>query len=69
MKEGLEIDHVKRHGEDMRNIREGMDTNNKKRMIEEVERTRAEILNNGSAGGTNDAVQDLSITNPMSNVQ
>ena len=61
MKEGLEANHVKRHCEEMRKMREVMDTNHEKRLREAVANTRAETLNNGSAGGTNDAVPDLSI--------
>ena len=43
-----------------------MEANHKKRMRKAVKQARAEILNNGSAGGTNDAVPDLSMPSPMS---
>ena len=66
MKEGLEADHAKRHWEEMRNMREGMEAYHEKRMREAVERSRSEILSNGSASGTNDAVPDLSMPSPMS---
>ena len=41
---------MKRHWEDMRKMREGMEANHEKRMRKAFERTRSEILNNGSAG-------------------
>ena len=53
----------------MSNIREGMEENNKKIIRAAVEQTKDEILNNGSSGGTNDAVPnavpDLSVPSPM----
>ena len=70
MKEGLEAGHVKRHQEEMRNMRSGMEANKEKRMMEAVAWARAEILNNGSTGGTNGGtngvVPDLSMPSPMS---
>ena len=47
-------------------MREGMEANREKSMREAVELDRAKILNNGSARGTNDAVLDLSVPRPMS---
>ena len=43
-----------------------MEANHKKRMREAVGRARAKILNNSSAGGTNNAVPDLLFPSPMS---
>ena len=47
-------------------MREGMENDHEKRMREVVRRSRAKILNNGSAGGTNDAIPDLSMPSPTS---
>ena len=62
MREGLESDHVKRHKEEMRKVRECIEAYHKQRMREAVKQARDEILNNSSTGGSNDAVPDLSIT-------
>ena len=43
-----------------------MEADHKKRMRDAVGRARNEILNNGSAGGTNDTVPDLSMPSQMS---
>ena len=64
MKEGLEADHVKRHWEEMRKMREGMEAYNEKSMREAVKQARDKMLNNGYAGRTNDAVPDLSMPSP-----
>ena len=45
----------------MRKMMEGMEANHENSMREAVKQDRAKILNNGSAGGTNDAVPDLSM--------
>ena len=66
IKDGLEEYHVKRHQEEMRNTGEGMEENHKKMMSQAVKWSRDEILNNGSAGGTNDSVPDLSVPIQMS---
>ena len=66
MKEGLEANHMKRHWEDMINMRECMGANHEKMMREEVKRARDRIFNNGSAGGTNDTFPDLSMPSPTS---
>ena len=66
MKEGLEADHVKMHREETRNMREGMGDYNEKRIREALKWARDKILNNGSAGITNDDVPDLSMPSPMS---
>ena len=55
---------MKRHQEEIMNMRKGIKDDHKKRMREAVERARAKILNNGSVGSTNDAVQDLSMRSP-----
>ena len=65
MKEGLEADHVERHREEMRKLREGVEADHEKRMREAVEHARSKILSNVSAGGTNDAVPELSMPSPM----
>ena len=49
------------HREEMRKIREGMEADHDKMMREVVEWAREKILSNVSAGGTNDAVPDLSM--------
>ena len=46
-------------------MREWMDEDHKKKMREAGEQARAEILNNVSASGTNDAVPDVSMPIPM----
>ena len=43
-----------------------MEADHKKRMRDAVGRASNEILNNGSAGGTNDTVPDLSMPSQMS---
>ena len=43
-----------------------MEEDHEKRMREAVEKDRAKIINNSSAGGTNDAVPDLSMPSLMS---
>ena len=65
MKEVLGVYHVESFWEDMRKMRERMEVDNKKRIREAVERARAEIINNGSAVGTNEAVPYLSMPIPM----
>ena len=50
---------MKRHWEEVRKMREGMQADHEKRIRGAVKRARTEILNNGSTGGTNDAVPDL----------
>ena len=57
---------MKRYQEEMRNIRKYMKADHDKKMREAIKQARAEILNNGSAGGTNGAVPDLSMPSPMS---
>ena len=42
-----------------------METNYKKKIREEVGRARKTILNNGSTGGKNDSVPDLSLSSLM----
>ena len=66
IKEGLEANHVKIHQDDIRKMREGMKTNHENRKRDAVERSRAEIFNNSSAGGSNDTVLDLSTPGLMS---
>ena len=66
MKEGLEANHAKRHWEEISKMRERMEANYEKRTRDAVEQVRTIILNNGSAGGTNDTVPDLSMPSPMS---
>ena len=46
-------------------MREGMESNHKKRMGETVKWARAEILDNGSTVGTNGTVPNLSMPRPM----
>ena len=56
---------MKRHWEEMSKMREGMEAYHEKRMRDTVQQARDEKLNNGSSGGTNDAVPDLSMPSPM----
>ena len=53
------------HWEEMRKMRGGMEADHEKRTREAVKQARAEIINNGSAVGTNDAVPHLSMPIPM----
>ena len=57
---------MKIHQDDIRKMREGMKTNHENRKRDAVERSRAEIFNNSSAGGSNDTVLDLSTPGLMS---
>ena len=57
---------MKRHKEEMRKIRKGMEEDHDKWTKEAVEQARSKILNNGSTGGTNDAVPDFSMSSSMS---
>ena len=50
----------------MRKIRKGMEEDHDKWTKEAVEQARSKILNNGSTGGTNDAVPDFSMSSSMS---
>ena len=52
---------MKRHCEEMR---EEMEADHEKSMMEVVEQIRAEILNNSSASGTNNAIPDPSMPSP-----
>ena len=50
----------------MRKTREEMEDDHDNSMREAIKWAGAEILNNGSAGGTIDAVKKLSMPSPMS---
>ena len=65
MKECLEVDQVNRKWEEMMNMREGMEADHEKMMRGAVELARDKIINNGSSGGTNDAIPDLSMPSLM----
>ena len=56
---------MKRYQEEMRNIRKYMKADHDKKMREAIKQARAEIINNGSAVGTNEAVPYLSMPIPM----
>ena len=65
MKECLEVDQLNRKWEEMMNMREGMEADHEKMMRGAVELARDKIINNGSSGGTNDAIPDLSMPSLM----
>ena len=56
---------MKRHQQEMSNMREGMEANHKKRLREAVELASTKILNNGSGCGTNNDVPNLSMPKPV----